>query len=324
MPSLHRLRRTLRVLAVATLRRLRHGPLRPRWGWSQELVLAVVRDAFQRPAHDLAVVRRRMEALGARELRSGRAHFEATTLAGRPATRVSAPGTDAARPILYLHGGGYVFGSPTSHATSLAELALASGRDVWALDYRLAPEHPCPAAIEDTDAALDALIDAHGPSAVVIGGDSAGGGLTFATLASRAARAAAMPEAAFGLSPWTDLTLQGDSLRTELDADYLGPREALMVAADQYRGSLAADDPRVSPAFAPRALLARFPRTLLLVGGAEILRDDGLAFRDRLADAGVPTETLLEPDEVHVWPAFAPWLPRARPGWASIARFLAR
>ncbi len=324
MPSLARLQRTAAVLLRATRRRLRHGPLRPTWTWTQELVLAVVRDAFQRPATDLDVVRRRMDALGGRELRAGRVTFVADRLGGRPAMRVGNDSADAARPILYLHGGGYVFGSPTSHATSLAELASATGRVVWALDYRLAPEHPCPAAIDDVDAALDARIHAPGADAVALGGDSAGGGLTFATLLTRARRGAPMPEAAFALSPWTDLTLSGGSLTTELDADYLGPADALAVAAAHYRGNLPASDARVSPAFADAADLAHLPRTLMLVGGSEILRDDGLAFRDRLLAAGVPTETLFEPDEVHVWPAFAPWLPRARPAWAAIAAFLAR
>jgi monoterpene epsilon-lactone hydrolase len=324
MPSLSRLRRTAAVVLGAIHQRLRTGPRRPSWTWTQELVLAVVRDLFQRPASDLRVVRHRMDGLGRREMRAGRVNFASDGLGGCGAMRVWAEGADLTRPILYLHGGGYVFGSPTSHATSLAELALATGRLVWALDYRLAPEHPCPAAITDADAALDALIATAGAPHVAIGGDSAGGGLTFATLAARAARGAPMPAAAFALSPWTDLTLSGESLHTQLDADYLGPAEALAVAADHYRGVLPSDDPRVSPAFTPTEWLARLPRTLLLIGGAEVLRDDGLAMRDRLVAAGVPTETWFEPDEVHVWPAFAPWLPRARPAWAAIGAFLAR
>jgi len=225
------------------------------------------------------------------------------------------------RVLVYLHGGGYCTGSPWSHRPILGALTRTLGARVVAVDYRLAPEHPCPAAIDDALAVLRALLaDGVAPERLWLAGDSAGGGLTLATLV--AARDAGLPTlaGAVPLSPWTDLT-GGQPSHGAHGLDYLPEPERLVTYARAYAGALPLTDPRVSPLHAD---LRGLPPLLVLVGGAERLRDDGVLVAARAKEAGVDVTLHVEPDEIHVWPMFAPWSPRAQDAIDRVAAFVDR
>jgi acetyl esterase/lipase len=311
---------TARHLGAVAARRARHGPSRASWPWSYELALGYVRWRFAQPQSFVAA-RRGLEALPAPGALRGVVTREITLGGVRSVehrARAAVPAADEAV-VVYLHGGGYCTGSPWSHRPLLGALTRATQARVIAVDYRLAPEHPCPAAIDDALAVLRALFAGGvSPSRVWLAGDSAGGGLTLATLV--AARDAGLPRVAgaIPLSPWTDLTGTQASHAAHVD-DYLPDPERLRHYARAYAGALPLDEPRVSPLFAD---LTGLPPLLVLVGGAERLHDDGLAVAARARAAGVDVTLHVEPDEIHVWPMFHPLSPRAADAFARIAAFL--
>jgi epsilon-lactone hydrolase len=221
------------------------------------------------------------------------------------------PGT-----ILYLHGGAYVTGTGRSRASVASHLAAATGVSVLSLDYRLAPEHPFPAAVDD---ALVGLASARelgdgGPVAVV--GDSAGGGLTLATLV-RAGPGAASCAVLF--SPWADLTLSGRAVTDNVGSDVMLRRDRLAESAAEYAGSVQLDDPRVSPRFAD---LRGLPPLLLLAAGTELLLDDALAVADAAARAGVRVELQIWPEIFHAWPVATGAVPESDAAVQAAARFV--
>ena len=194
-----------------------------------------------------------------------------------PAEWLRPPGAVAGRVVLYLHGGGYVIGSPRSHRHLAAAIAAAGQASALLLDYRLAPEHPYPAAVDDAAAAYRWLLDQGvAPGQVVIAGDSAGGGLTVATLL--ALRDARLPQPAGGvcISPWVDLTCSGASYRTRAEADPIVQRASVEEMARAYLGSAAPRTPLASPLFAD---LRGLPPLLIHVGSDEVLLDDSPSSR---------------------------------------------
>ena len=241
-------------------------------------------------------------------------------LGGVPALRVTTPATAPHRRILFLHGGAYICGSPDLYRHLLWRIAATARAEVAAIDYRLAPEHPFPAALDDAVAAWRALVAEGGrPQQIAAMGDSAGGGLTLAlALRLRDAREA-LPGALVALSPWTDLACTGDSLHREAAADpILNPDDVAHVAGFYLSGA----DPRspyASPLYGdPRGL----PATLIQVGSDEILRDDAVRMAERMRQAGVVVELESWPRMPHVWHAFAALLPEARRAIARIGEFL--
>ncbi len=204
---------------------------------------------------------------------------ERVTLAGRPCDRTTAAAGDTA--ILYLHGGGYTVGSPRLYRNLGACLARSSGATVWNFDYRLAPEHPYPAALDDAVAAVHALIDEHGyaPSRIAIAGDSAGGGLTVAT--ARRLADAGVHVAALGLiSPWTDPSDSTGMARRSRGTD----REWGNSAAVMYRGAAAHDDPGYAPL---HGRLGGLPPMFVHASPSELLYDQIRRFVDKARAAGV-------------------------------------
>ncbi|NWG92295.1 MAG: alpha/beta hydrolase fold domain-containing protein, partial [Parvularculaceae bacterium] len=154
------------------------------------------------------------------------------------------------RTILYLHGGGYVFGSPRTHRPITYALALAAKAPVFSLEYRLAPEHPCPAAIEDALAAFRWLVQSGAPASEIgIGGDSAGGGLALAMLQALRDAGEATPGCAFLFSPWTDLAACGASIDQNAERDAMFTADTIRRGGARYAGALSNDDPRVSPLY---------------------------------------------------------------------------
>jgi acetyl esterase/lipase len=298
-------------------RRARHGPSRPSWPWNYELAVAYVRSRFALDV-DVGFARRGMDDVPAPGALRGTT-TTTTTLGGVRCVEHVTPTTNHDRVVVYLHGGGYCTGSPRSHRPLLGALTRATRTRVVAVDYRLAPEHPCPAAIDDAVTVVRALLDAGvRPERLWLAGDSAGGGLTLATLV--AAREQGLPRlaGAIPISPWADLTNSGASHHANVH-DYLPGPDRLDRYARHYAGSLALDDARVSPRFAD---LRGLPPLLVLVGGAERLHDDGVAVAAAARDAGVDVTLHVEPDEIHVWPMFAGWSPNADDAVARIAAFI--
>ena len=248
------------------------------------------------------------------------ATYEEVDAGGVPALWVSMPNSEEDRVVYYLHGGGYVMGSLTSHQDLVARIAKAARARVLYIDYRLAPEHPFPAAVEDATKAYRWLL-ATGvdPARMAIGGDSAGGGLTVATLVNLRDSGDPLPAAAFCISPWVDLEGTGESMTTNADVDPMVGAEGL---ADMGRAYLGGAEPR-SPLAAPLyADLRGLPPTLIHVGTHETLLDDSTRLHARAKEAGV--DALLEKGEelFHVWHAFAPMLPEGQEAVDRIGEYV--
>jgi len=231
-----------------------------------------------------------------------------------------APGARDDCVIVYLHGGGYVIGSIKTHRQLTADLSRAAGARVLSVDYRLAPEDPHPAAVEDASAAYGfVLAQGVDPRRAAIAGDSAGGGLTAATLLALRDREVALPAAGVCISPWLDLTLSGESIASKAEEDPLVPQEGLQTMADAYVGGADPRSPLISPLFAE---LAGLPPLLVQVGTAEILLDDSTRFAERARAAGVDVNLEVWDDMIHVWHAFAAVLPEGRQAIERIGEFL--
>jgi len=248
------------------------------------------------------------------------ATFEPLEIGGRPAAWIQADAASAERTLLYLHGGGYCVGSLKSHRGLATDLSRAAGARVLLLDYRLAPEHPFPAAVDDAVAAYRALLE-QGADArrLAIGGDSAGGGLTAATLLALRDADLPLPAAAVLLSPWLDLSLSGASMDACAERDPMVQRAPLQRMADAY---LAGADPRAALASPLFADLRGLPPLLIHVGTAETLLDDATRFAARARAAGIDVTLEAWDDMVHVWHAFAFLLPEARAANTAIGAFL--
>ncbi len=236
-----------------------------------------------------------------------------------PALWCSSGPAERARAVLYLHGGGYVVGSPQTHQAVCSRLSRLAGVRVLSAGYRLAPEHPFPGALEDAAAAFEALLGrGYSAASIVIGGDSAGGGLALALLA-RLCAAGRAPAGVFAWSPWTDLTLSGDSLVRAEKREALLPLTRIKQMRDYYAGDADLRDPGLSP------LSARFPScppVLIQYSLDEILADDGerMATALRAQGAAVRVETWAQAP--HVWQMYGGWLPEAQDAIANTADFV--
>lgn len=198
--------------------------------------------------------------------------------------------------VLFVHGGAYTIGSPTSHRWLSSRLARA-GMRVFSLDYRLAPEHPFPAALDDALAAYRWLLGQTHPMRLTIAGDSAGGGLAVATMVRAREEGLALPAGAACISPWTDLTCTAPSHEAYQADDYL-VTEAILQRARRYAAGRPLDDPLISPLYAD---LSGLPPMLVQVGGREILRDDSERLVARAVAAGVHARLSIYEGEMHVW-----------------------
>lgn len=246
---------------------------------------------------------------------------EPDTVGGRPAEWLRPEGSERGSVLLYLHGGGYCIGSLDTHRNLMGRLALATGSSVCGVDYRLAPEHPFPAAIDDAVAAFDDIVSrGHDPDDVAIGGDSAGGGLTVATLLAVRDRGGPLPAAGVCISPWADLTQSSPTYESCAALDPMCTKDGLDEYAAHYLGDVPATDPRPSPAFAD---LSGLPPLMIEVGDAEVLLDDARTLASRAEDSGVDVTLTVWPEMVHVFQAFPPeLLPESAESIAVIAAFL--
>ena len=222
--------------------------------------------------------------------------------------------------VLYVHGGGFVAGSPSTHRPVTAALARLTGRRVFAVDYRLAPEHRYPAAIDDVAAAYRWLLDEGAPGApVAIAGDSAGGGLVLSLAARARDEKLTPPACVVALSPWTDLTGSGASVTGNDGRCAMFRPENMGQFAAVYLGAAPADDPGASPL---RADPAGLPPTLLQVGSTELLLDDARTMHDRLVAAGGESRLEIYPEAMHGWHLLVGLVPEARAALASAAAFI--
>ena len=245
---------------------------------------------------------------------------EPVTVAGRVAEWLRAPGTSAQRAILYLHGGGYVMGSPNTHRSLGGEVSRAAQAGVLMVDYRLAPEAPFPAAVDDGVASFEWLL-AQGfkPQNLAIAGDSAGGGLAAATLLALRDRKLPLPGAAVCISPWSDLTCTNESYKTRAAADPMVTPDGIGNMADLYLQGKDAKLPYASPNFAN---LRSLPPLLIHVGRDEVLLDDSIKLHEKAKADGVDSTLEIWDDMIHVWHAFHPMLPEGKQGIARVGAFL--
>jgi monoterpene epsilon-lactone hydrolase len=223
---------------------------------------------------------------------------------------ITVPASKPRRHVLYLHGGAYRAGSPSNYRHFTWRIAVATQAAVLVIDYRLAPEHPFPAALDDAVSAYRWLLAAGADAAnTIIMGDSLGGGLAIGILLKLRDDGLSLPAASVALSPWTDLALTGDSLRRNADADPMLNAVDLPRFASEY---LAGANPRLPYAPPLYGDLAGLPPVLIHVGSDEILLDDALRLYERLQVTGSKAELEIWPRMPHVWHLFAPAIPEAQ------------
>jgi len=240
---------------------------------------------------------------------------------GLPGEWSTVPGSDSSRVLMFFHGGGYCSGSIVSHRRLLTEAGRAAGVRTLAIAYRLAPEHPFPAAYDDAWTAWQFLRNQNIPAAhIAIGGDSAGAGLTIALISRLRDAHEELPGCAWLISPWTDLTMSGSTLSTKEAVDPLMHKQYLEEVAEAYLPpGMDRKDPRVSPLYAD---LKGFAPILIQVGSAEALLDDATRFAAVAGAADVRVTLEIWPHMVHVWPLWNAHLDPGRRALASAGDFI--
>ncbi len=227
---------------------------------------------------------------------------EQVSAGGVPAEWTTTPGADPKRVVLYVHGGGYVFGSILSHRHLVAEIGRVAGCRTLALDYRLAPEHPFPAPVEDTVAAYRYLLsNGIEPRHITIAGDSAGGGLVVAAMVAIKQAGLNQPACGWAISPWVDMEALGETFATRAQADPTVSKETILEIAQSYLGGADPRSPLAAPIYADLSGIAPL---LIQVGAAEVLLDDALALAGKAGAADVPVRLEVWPEMIHVWHMF--------------------
>jgi acetyl esterase/lipase len=230
-------------------------------------------------------------------------------LGGVPTAEITVDGIEPRNVVLYFHGGVYVMGDAALAADLASQVGRRTQGRVISVDYRLAPEHPYPAAVDDALAAYEGLLDdGIPPSSIVFAGESAGGGLAVATLVNARDRGLPLPAAGFVMSPYVDLTLAGETMKTRSEADPLLSREALQARVGDYTSGQDAALALISPLFAD---LAGLPPLIIQAGTHEVLLDDALRLAQRAATADVEVTLDITPGVPHVFQAYYPLLDEA-------------
>lgn len=247
-------------------------------------------------------------------------HFEDIDVEGIPAMWVTPEVALNDRVLLYLHGGGYVFGSMKCYRKLVGHLAKSIRCRALNLDYRLAPEHPFPAAVEDaTKAYIWLLNQGMEPHHIALAGDSAGGGLCLACVANLLSKGHPLPSAVVIMSPWTDLSLTGDSIAACDSVDPICPRPFLQKCADLYLAGQYANSPLASPLYGG---FERFPPMYIQVGEYETLRDDSVRLVDKARAAGIEVHLDIFPEMVHLFQLAAGNMPEADDAVERISKWL--
>jgi acetyl esterase/lipase len=248
------------------------------------------------------------EAVSAQPLPAG-VTVTAATLGGVPTAEITVDGIEPRRVVLYFHGGVYVISDAFLAAGLASEVGRRTDAKVISVDYRLAPEHPYPAAVDDALAAYEALLqDGVAPSDIAFAGESAGGGLAIATMVNARDHGLALPAAAFVMSPYVDLTLTGTTMETKRDADPLLSRELLEPRVADYAAGQEAALDLISPVFAD---LSGLPPLIIQAGSHEVLLDDAVRLARQAATADVEVTLEITPRVPHVFQAYAAMLDEA-------------
>jgi epsilon-lactone hydrolase len=264
--------------------------------------------------------RQRLDAIGSTSPLAGDIGLEPIDANGVAAEWSLAPGSDPSKVLLFFHGGGYCSGSIVSHRGMVTEAGRAAQARTLAVGYRLAPEHPFPAAIEDARSAYRFLLDQGvAPSKIAIGGDSAGGGLTLALMTSVRDAREPLPACAWLVSPWVDLRMTGASLAEKAAIDPLISKPYLEELASAYLAGADPANPLVSPL---NADLAGLPPLLVQVGSAETLLDDAVRIARRAGAADVRVNLEIWPHMIHAWHLWAAQLEAGRRAIASAGAFI--
>lgn len=312
---MHGLRPVIRV------RRAVFGPRRPTWTLELETVAEVLRRSANFSAVlPLQIQRRVIDPPRPVTKPMRQVDMKPIDAGGVSAEWFSQPQSDPEAVVLYFHGGGYSTGSINSHRDFLARLCIASGMRVLAADYRLAPEHPFPAQLDDARRAYLWLIEEQGihPDHIVLGGESAGAGLTLSTLVSLRDERLPLPAGAALISGWFDLDSRSTSMQFNRHYDFV-TRIGVRAMAKRFAPASAHDHPLVSPVHAE---MNGLPPLLIQVGAAETLLDDSLRVAERARSAGVDVQLEVWPDMIHAWHIFAPMLEEGRRAIERIGRFV--
>jgi acetyl esterase/lipase len=286
----------------------------------REALDAILRQSAFPAGSDVTEQRRLLrELLSAQPLPAG-VTVTAAALGGVPTAEITVDGIEPSHVVLYFHGGVYVMGDAAQAAGLAAQIARRTDAKVISVDYRLAPEHPYPAAVDDALAAYQALLDGGtAPSAIAFAGESAGGGLAVATLVNARDRGLPLPAAALVMSPYADLTLAGATMQTKRDADPLLSPEALQARVPDYT---AGQDPAlglISPIFAD---LSALPPLIIQAGTHEVLLDDAVRLARQAATVDVQVALDITPGVPHVFQAYYPILDEAAAALDRAGQFL--
>jgi acetyl esterase/lipase len=308
------------TIVSVPLRRAVRGPKRPGWDLRTELAATLMRRTMMSSKRlGLGWLRAVLAGAPVPSPLLDEVRLAPVDAGGVPARWCEPREGGASRTLVYLHGGGYVMGSPHTHREAMARLALGVGARVLGVDYRLSPEHRFPAAQDDCLAATRWLLgEGVDPAGLALAGDSAGGGLCLATLTGLRDAGDALPAAAFLISPWTAPLAKGGSMEANEPYDF-GDRDLLVGWALDHAPGGAARDPRVSVL---DAKLDGLPPLLVQVGSAELLLDQDLAFVERARAAGVEVELQVFDDLFHDFQLFASVLPEGAAAMETAARWL--
>ncbi|MFT3923891.1 MAG: alpha/beta hydrolase [Myxococcales bacterium] len=319
-----------RALGRSLVRHLREGRPHAEWPLAYDLMMSVLRQAAQDHPELSKALARASSAPLPLSLRS-KVQLTQAALAGLPAelyTPTRSPWDRARRrreqgpgetTFLFLHGGGYVTCSPRTHRDIISRICLELGGRCIAPDYRLAPVHPFPAALEDALACYRSLLEAgQDPGRLFVGGDSAGGGLSLALAVRLRELRLPLPRALVLLSPWVDLSLDHHALAPYADHDYLAV-EATLTNAREYAGASALSHPLISPQHAD---LRGLPPMLIQTGEWELLREQNLTFARTARRAGVTVEHSLYPGMLHAFTCFAGLTEQGARAIAELGQFM--
>ncbi len=310
----------LPTLLGAAVRRAERGPLRPGWSFRAEMTLALLDGLFERSkTRGIPWLRAAQQSLPVPRTLESQVRRRRVEADGVPMTATEPVAGVDARHLLYIHGGGYTIGSAEMVGDLTAALAIGARATVWAPDYRLAPEHPYPAALDDCLACVRWLRgEGVAPASLAIAGDSAGGALATASLVALRDAGEPLPAAGALICPWSDPFAEGGSVVANEPFDYLD-RELAFAWGDAYVAGQGRDLPLVRLL---QADLSGLPPLLLQAGEVEILVDQVKALASRARDAGVDTTLRVYPEMFHDFQLLGAVLPEAREAVAEIARFL--
>ncbi len=286
----------------------------------RETLDAMLRQSAFPADSDLSEQRRLLRELLSAQPLPGEVSVTASALGDVPTAEITVDGIEPQHVVLYFHGGVYVMGDAALAAGLAAEIGRRTRAKVISVDYRLAPEHPYPAAVDDALAAYEALLrDGTSPSDIAFSGESAGGGLAIATMVNARDRGLPMPAAAFVMSPYADLTLAGATMESKRDADPLLSLEALQARVPDYTSGQDAALGLISPIFAD---LSGLPPLIIQAGTHEVLLDDAIRLTRQAAIADVEVTLDITPGVPHVFQAYYPILDEAAAALDRAGRLL--